>query len=103
MPSQELIEQQGRYPCMIPPTNTARYKPHRFPGAIISHRVWLSYRFTLSYRDMQELLFERGVTVSHAAIRQWCQKFAQDDTNRLRRRRPQPGDKWHLEQDHRAV
>ena len=56
----------------------------------------LYYRFTLSYRDVEELLFERGITVSHEAIRKWCRKFGQDYANRLRRRRPQPGDKWHL-------
>ena len=52
---------------------------------------------------MQELLFERGIDVSHEAIRQWCRKFGQDYANRLRRRRPQPGDKWYVEQDHRGV
>jgi putative transposase len=83
---------------MTPPADTARYKNHRFPGEIISHGVWLSYRFTLSYRDVEELLFERGITVSHEAIRQWCQKFGQDYANRLRRRRPQPGDKWYLDE-----
>jgi len=83
---------------MAPPADTARYKNHRFPGAIIRHGVWLSYRFTLSYRDVQELLFERGIDVSHEAIRQWCRKFGQDDANRLRRRRPQPGDTWHLDE-----
>jgi hypothetical protein len=82
---------------MIPPADTERYKNHRFPGDIISHGVWLPYRFTLSYRDVQELMFERGITVSHEAIRQWCRKFGQDYANRLRRRRPQPGDQWHLE------
>jgi transposase-like protein len=51
--------------------NTGRYRNHRFPGAIIRHRVWLSSRFTLRYRDVEELLFERGITVSHAAIHQW--------------------------------
>src|SRR5215470_20076058 len=81
---------------MTPPADTERYKNHRFPGEMISYGVWLSSRFTLSYRDVQELLFERGVTVSHEAIRQWCRKFGQDDANRLRRRRPQPGDTWHL-------
>ena len=77
---------------MTPPANTARDKPHRFPGEIISHRVWLSYRFTLSYRDVQELLCERGMTGAHEAVRQWCRKFGQDYANRLRHRRPQPGD-----------
>ena len=83
---------------MTPPTSSERYKNHRFPGEIISHGVWLYYRFTLSYRDVEELLFERGITVSHEAIRKWCRKFGQDYTNRLRRRRPQPGDKWHLDE-----
>jgi putative transposase len=46
---------------MTPPADTARYKNHRFPGEIISHGVWLSYRFTLSYRDVQELLFSKGI------------------------------------------
>src|SRR5438309_632291 len=81
---------------MPPHANTERYKNYRFPAEIISHGVWLYYRFTLSYRDVQELLFERGITVSHEAIRQWCRKFGQDYANRLRHRRAQPGDKWHL-------
>src|SRR5438128_6331639 len=91
-------EPMDRQPGMTPPADTARYKNHRFPGDIISHGVWLYYRFTLSYRDVQELLFERGITVSHEAIRKWCRKFGQDYANRLRRRRPQPGDKWYLDE-----
>jgi putative transposase len=83
---------------MTPPADPARYKNHRFPGEVISHGVWLYYRFTLSYRDVQELLFERGIIVSHAAVRQWCRKFGQDYATRLRRRRPQPGEKWHLDE-----
>jgi transposase-like protein len=82
---------------MTPPADTARYQNHRFPGELMSHGVWLSYRFTLSYRDVEELLLERGIDVSHEAIRQWCRKFGQDYANWLRHRRPQPGDKWHLE------
>ena len=77
---------------MTPPAHTERYKNHRSPGEIISHGGCLYYRFTLSYRDVEELLFERGVTVSHAAVHQWCRKCGQDYANRLRRRRPQPGD-----------
>jgi len=72
---------------MTPPADPERYKNHRFPGEIISHGVWLYYRFTLSYCDVQELLFERGITVSHEAIHKWCRKFGQDYANRLRRRR----------------
>ena len=69
---------------MTPLADTERYKNHRFPGEIISHGVWLYYRFTLSYRDVKELLLERGITVSHEAVRQWCRKFGQDYANRLR-------------------
>ena len=60
---------------MTPPATSARYKNHRFPGAIIRHGVWLSSRCTLSYRDVQALLFERGITVFHEAIRQWCRSL----------------------------
>ena len=83
---------------MTPPGDSERYKQHRFPGDIISHGVWLYYRFSLSYRDVEELLFVRGVTVSHEAIRKWCRKFGQDYANQLKRRRPRPGDKWHLDE-----
>src|SRR5215510_2146746 len=81
---------------MTPPADPERYKNHRFPSEIISHGVWLYYRFPLRYRDVQELLFERGIDVTHEAIRQWCLKFGQDYANQLKRRRAQPGDKWHL-------
>ena len=77
---------------------TTRYKNHRFPAEIISHGVWLYYRFCLSYRDVEELLFVRGIIVSHEAIRKWCRKFGQQYANQLRRRRPRPGDKWHLDE-----
>lgn len=68
------------------PTNTQGYKNRRFPAAIMNHGVWLYSRFTLGYRDVQALLCERGVTVSHEATRQWCWKFEPDDAHRLRRR-----------------
>ncbi len=56
------------------------------------------FRFALSYRDVEELLAERGVILTYETIRQWCLKFGQDYANALRRRRPQPGDKWHLDE-----
>jgi putative transposase len=74
------------------------YKRHRFPSAIIAHAVWLYFRFSLSYRDVEELLAERGVIVTYETIRQWCRKFGQAYANGLRRRRPRPGDKWHLDE-----
>src|SRR2546430_12264513 len=66
---------------------TAKYKNRRFPVEIISHAVWLYFRFCLSFRDVEELLFERGVVVTYEAIRKWCRKFGQQYTNQLRRRR----------------
>jgi putative transposase len=74
------------------------YKHHRFPAEIISHGVWLYYRFCLSYCDVEELLFARGVLVTYETIRKWCRKFGQPYANQLRRRRPEPGDKWHLDE-----
>ena len=59
---------------MTPPADTERYQHHRFPGAIISHGGWLPSRFTLSDRDVAELLCARGIMVSHEAIRQWGRK-----------------------------
>jgi putative transposase len=83
---------------MTPPADPERYKNHRFPGESISHGVWLSYRFSLSSRDVQEILFERGITVTHEAIRQWCLKFGQDYANQRKHRRPRPGETWHFDE-----
>ena len=77
------------------PTNL--YKRHRFPAEIISHCVWLYFRFCLSYRDGEELMAERGVLLTYEAVRYWGRKFGQAYANQLRRRRPRPGDKWHLD------
>src|SRR5215813_5519753 len=75
-----------------------RYKNHRFPTEIISHAVWLYFRFCLSFRDVEELLFERGVSVTYEAIRKWRRKFGQQYANQLCRRRPRPSDKWHMDE-----
>ena len=61
------------------------YRRHRFPPEIISHGVWLYHRFTLSFRDVEELLAERGVTVSYEAIRSWCRTFGPAYARTLRR------------------
>jgi putative transposase len=65
---------------------------------ILGGGVWLYYQFYLSYRDMEELLFVRGVIISYEAIRKWCRKFGQSYAHQLRRRCPRPGDKWHLDE-----
>ena len=74
------------------------YAGYRFPAEIIAHAVWLYFRFALSYRDVEELLAERGVIVTHETIRRWCRRFGQRYANALRRRRARPGDKWHLDE-----
>jgi putative transposase len=73
------------------------YRRHRFPGEIISHAVWLYHLFSLSLRDVELILAERGVVVAHESIRLWCRKFGTDFAQRLRRRRPRPGDTWHMD------
>ncbi|WP_406351832.1 IS6 family transposase [Streptomyces sp. NBC_01635] len=72
------------------------YKGHRYPVEIISHCVWLYFRFPLSFREVEELMLERGMIVSYETVRRWCAKFGQQYANGLRRRQPRPGDKWHL-------
>ncbi|MGW1093562.1 IS6 family transposase [Streptomyces sp. NPDC002596] len=74
------------------------YKGHRYPVEVISYCVWLYFRFPLSFREVEELMLQRGVIVSHETVRQWCRKFGQAYANALRRRRPRPGDKWHLDE-----
>jgi putative transposase len=83
---------------MTPAANPERYKNHRFPPEIISHAVWLYFRFTLSYRDVEEMMLARGIGVTYEAIRKWCRKFGQEYANQIRRRRPRTGDKWHLDE-----
>jgi putative transposase len=79
-------------------SDSATYPGCRFPAEIISHAVWLYHVFSLSLRDAELILAERGITVSHETIRQWCLKFGADFARRLRRRRPKPGDTWHLDE-----
>jgi putative transposase len=74
------------------------YKGFRFPAEIISHCVWLYHRFPLSFREVEEMMLERGIVVSHETVRQWCVKFGQTYANGLRQRRARPGDKWHLDE-----
>src|SRR3984957_1736110 len=71
---------------------------HRFPAEIISHAVWLYHVFSLSLRDVELLLAERGIVVSYETVRRWCEKFGESFAKRLRRRRPRPGDKWYLDE-----
>jgi hypothetical protein len=74
------------------------YRRHRFPPKIIQHAIWLYLRFTLSYRDVEELLAERGLDISYETVRRWVLKFGPAIARRLRQRRPQPSDRWHLDE-----
>ena len=79
-------------------TRKSLYQRHRFPPDIIQHAVWLYHRFSLSYRDVEDLLAERGVIVSYETIRRWCTRFGPRYANRLRRRYGQHGDTWHVDE-----
>src|SRR6266702_1209683 len=85
-------------PVAAASTDRSPYHGYRFPPEIIAHVVWLCSRFHLSFRDDQDLLAERGIVVSHEAIRQWCTKFGAAFAAGLRRRRGRAGDKWHLDE-----
>jgi hypothetical protein len=74
------------------------YVRHRFPPEVIRHAVWLYLRFTLSYRDVEELLAERGLEVSYETVRRWVLKFGPAFARNLRRLRPRPSSIWHLDE-----
>ena len=79
-------------------TLNRRYRGHRFPPEIISYAVWLYHRFTLSFRDIEDLLAERGIIVSYESIRCWCLKFGPDFNGALKRREGQLGDRWYADE-----
>ena len=79
-------------------TTAPNYKGFRFPPEIISHTVWLYFRFSLSFRDVEELLAQRGIVVTYETVRQWCLKFGQTYANELRHRRPRYGNIWHMDE-----
>ena len=78
----------ARYPTVVT----------RFPPVIIQHAVWLYCRFTLSYRDVEDLLAERGLDISYETVRRWVLKFGRAYARRIQRRRPRPTERWHLDE-----
>ena len=74
------------------------YARYRFPPVIIQHAVWLYFRFPLSFRDVEDLLAERGIDVSYETVRRWALKFGQAYARRLRTTRPRPDVRWHLDE-----
>ena len=76
----------------------SKHRGYRFPPQIISRAVWYYHRFQLSFRDIEDLLAERGIIVSYEAIRLWCAKFGPDYANSLRKRKGRLGDTWYLDE-----
>ena len=74
------------------------YRRHRFPSIVIQQAVWLYFRFALSYRDVEDMLAERGIDVSYETVRRWALKFGAIIARRLRRGRPRPDGRWHLDE-----
>src|SRR6476619_3196933 len=83
---------------MSSPAAKSPYAGHRFPPEVISQAVWLYFRFPLSLRMVEEMLAARGIIVTHETVRQWALKFGQEFANRIRRKLPCAGDKWHLDE-----
>jgi transposase-like protein len=79
----------------MPPPSYAR---HQFPPVVIQHAIWLYLRFTLSYRDVEDLLAERGLEISYETIRRWVLKFGPGIAKRLRQSRARPTGQWHLDE-----
>src|SRR5947199_10565006 len=74
------------------------YRRHRFPPVVIQHAIWLYLRFTLSYRDVEELLAERGLYVSYETVRRWVLKFGPLIARKLREARARPSARLHLDE-----
>jgi putative transposase len=79
-------------------TTSDPYRGFRYPSDVINEAVWLYYCFSLSLREVELILAQRGVEVSYETIRQWSYRFGQEFATKLRRRRPRPGDKWHMDE-----
>lgn len=79
-------------------SESQHYRGYRFPAEIISHAVWTYHRFCVSFRDVEDLLAQRGITVSYEAIRLWCIKFGPEYARKLKRRQGRLGDAWHLDE-----
>ena len=78
----------------------ARYPNYRYPICVISHAIWLYNRFALSYRDVSDLLLQRGIEVSYQTIKDWNDKFGDMFAEEIRRRRAKPTQRWHIDEMH---
>jgi putative transposase len=83
---------------MSSPAAKSPFAGYRFPAEVIGHAVWLYFRFPLSPRMVEEMLAARGIVVGHETVRQWALRFGREFADRIRRRLPRAGDKWHLDE-----
>lgn len=74
------------------------FKRHRFPPLIIQHAIWLCVRFTLSFRNVEEMLSERGIDALNETVRRWFLKFSRLIAGNLQHSRPRPSSRWHLDE-----
>ena len=81
----------------MPTARDPLYQRHRFPPEVISHAVWLYFRFPLSLRMVEEMLATRGICVTYETVRQWGKKFGKAFADQIRQRAPARGDKWHMD------
>ncbi len=99
LPQQTVLSSSaGEWQTWAMKSDTPSYHGYRFPPEIISHAVWLYHRFCVSFRDVEDLLAQRGITVSYEAIRLWCIQFGSEYARRLKRRQGRLGDTWHLDE-----
>ena len=87
-----------RWACYESPMCNLSYHRHRFPAEVIQYTVWLYFRFPLSYRDVEDMLAERGIDVSYETVRRWAVKFGAIIARKLRRGRSRPDVRWHLDE-----
>ncbi len=93
-----IVKLRGCWQSRVMTSQAPSYHGYRFSPEIISHAVWLYHRFCLSFRDTEDLLAQRGITVTYETIRHWCLTFGLDYARRLRRRRGRMGDTWYLDE-----
>jgi len=93
-----IVKLSGVWQTGVMKNQSPSYRGFRFPSEIISHAVWLYHRFCLSFREVEELLAERGITVTYETVRQWCQKFGPAYARKLKKRQGRLGDTWYLDE-----
>ena len=93
-----IYERPRGYTAAMPTARDLLYHRHRFPPEVVSHAVWLYFRFPPSLRMVEEMLATRGICVTYETVRQWGKKFGKAFADQIRQRAPARGDKWHMDE-----